>query len=130
MKPLSLAAAVAAALALPLAGQAAAAALPQPIAKATASPARSDDAKKDAVRKGPEILAFSEVKPGQKIGDLIPGGGYFTRLFSLTVGASGKAAPRVLPEDEASIAERLVYEGTDEADRERRIAAADPDFDP
>jgi len=46
------------------------------------------------------------------------------------VGASGKAAPKVLPEDEASIAERLVYEGTDEAERERRIAAADPDFEP
>lgn len=44
--------------------------------------------------------------------------------------ASGTAAPRVLPEDEVSIAERLVFEGTDEADRERRMAAADPDFEP
>lgn len=44
--------------------------------------------------------------------------------------ASGTAAPKVLPEDEVSIAEQLVYEGTDEADRERRIAAADPDFEP
>lgn len=45
----------------------------------------------------------------------------------------GKAAPKVLPEDDAdedSIASKLVYEGTDEADRERRIAAADPDFEP
>ena len=46
------------------------------------------------------------------------------------VSASGKSAPKVLPEDEATIAEQLVYEGTDEADRERRIAAADPDFEP
>lgn len=44
--------------------------------------------------------------------------------------ASGTAAPKVLPEDEVSIAEQLVYEGTDEADRERRMAAADPDFEP
>ena len=44
--------------------------------------------------------------------------------------ASGTAAPRVLPEDETSIAEQLVYEGTDEADRDRRLAAADPDFEP
>ena len=45
-------------------------------------------------------------------------------------GASGSEAPRALPEDEVSIAEQLVYEGTDEADRERRMAAADPDFEP
>lgn len=45
----------------------------------------------------------------------------------------GSAAPKVLPEDdedEDTIAAKLVYEGTDEAERERRIAAADPDFEP
>jgi hypothetical protein len=48
--------------------------------------------------------------------------------------AHGAAAPKVAPggedEDEDTIASRLVYEGTDEAERERRIAAADPDFEP
>jgi hypothetical protein len=44
--------------------------------------------------------------------------------------SAGTAAPRVVPEDETSIAEQLVYEGTDEADRDRRLAAADPDFEP
>jgi hypothetical protein len=44
--------------------------------------------------------------------------------------AAGHEAPTVKPEDETSIAERLVYEGTDEADRDRRIAAEDPDFEP
>jgi hypothetical protein len=44
--------------------------------------------------------------------------------------AHGTSAPKVLPDDEDSIAAQLVYEGTDEADRERRIAAADPDFEP
>jgi len=47
--------------------------------------------------------------------------------------AHGKAAPKVMPsddDDEDTIAAKLVYEGTDEADRERRIAAADPDFEP
>ena len=43
---------------------------------------------------------------------------------------SGTTAPKVLPEDEVPAGERLVYEGTDEADRERRMAAADPDFEP
>ncbi|MEA3212384.1 MAG: hypothetical protein QOE70_5441 [Chthoniobacter sp.] len=44
--------------------------------------------------------------------------------------SAGTAAPRVLPEDETPIAEQLVYEGTDQADRDRRLAAADPDFEP
>lgn len=43
---------------------------------------------------------------------------------------SGGPVAKVLPEDEVPIGEQLVYEGTDEADRERRIAAADPDFEP
>ena len=44
----------------------------------------------------------------------------------------GTAAPKVTPEDDDddSIAAKLVYEGTDEAERERRMAAADPDFEP
>lgn len=42
--------------------------------------------------------------------------------------AHGKAAPKVLPDDDDdTVASQLVYEGTDEAERERRIAAADPD---
>ncbi len=45
-------------------------------------------------------------------------------------GATGLEAPRVLPEDENSIAEELVNEGSDEADREQRLAAADEDFEP
>ncbi|WP_293677080.1 methyltransferase [uncultured Phenylobacterium sp.] len=87
MRHLTLAAFAAALLAAPLA---AAATLPQPIAAAAASPARGTDARADFRRKGPELLAFAEVKPGQKVYDLIPGSGYFTRLFSLTVGPSGR----------------------------------------
>jgi predicted methyltransferase len=77
----------AAALAAPIT---ASAALPQPVAAAAANPARGADARLDARRKGPELLAFAEVKPGQKVYDLIPGGGYFSRLFSLAVGPSGR----------------------------------------
>ena len=39
-------------------------------------------------------------------------------------------SPAVKPEDEISAVERLVEEGMDEADRDRRIAAVDPDFEP
>jgi hypothetical protein len=45
-------------------------------------------------------------------------------------GSTGTSAPKVLPEDEGSALEQLVYEGVDEAERERRMAAADPDFEP
>ncbi|MBA2932568.1 class I SAM-dependent methyltransferase [Sphingomonas sp. CGMCC 1.13654] len=75
-----------------LAGTAAIAAapkLPANIAHAAADPARHDDAAKDATRHGPELLAFAGVKPGQTVIDLIPGGGYWTRLFAGAVGASG-----------------------------------------
>jgi predicted methyltransferase len=65
-------------------------ALPPAIAAAAADPARGPDAATtDARRHGPEILAFAGVKPGDKVIDLIPGGGYWTKLFAKTVGADG-----------------------------------------
>lgn len=47
------------------------------------------DTKRDADRKPAEMLEFAGVKPGQTVVDLIPGGGYFTRLFSKAVGPKG-----------------------------------------
>ncbi len=44
----------------------------------------------DPERKPAEMLAFAGVKPGEKIGELIPGGGYFSRIFSKAVGPTGK----------------------------------------
>ena len=43
----------------------------------------------DARRHGPEIAAFAGVKSGDKVIDLIPGGGYWTRTFARIVGPSG-----------------------------------------
>ena len=68
---------------------ASAAPLPPAIAKAAADPARGEQAKDDARRHGPEILAFAGVKPGDQVIDLIPGAAYWTRLFSKTVGPKG-----------------------------------------
>ena len=48
------------------------------------------DSKRDADRKPAEMLEFAGVKPGAKVADFIPGGGYFTRLFSKAVGPKGK----------------------------------------
>lgn len=44
--------------------------------------------------------------------------------------SAGHRASTTKPEDETSIAADLVEKGIDAADRERRIAAADPDFEP
>jgi predicted methyltransferase len=60
------------------------------IAAAVADPARPEaDRQRDANRKPAECLAFAGVKPGDRVAELMPGGGYFTRLFSKTVGAGG-----------------------------------------
>jgi len=63
--------------------------LPDNIAAAAADPARSTQAASDAKRHGPEILAFAGVRPGAKVIDLIPGGGYWTQLFAKAVGPKG-----------------------------------------
>ena len=44
----------------------------------------------DMYRKPAEMLAFAEAKPGERIGELIPGAGYMTRLFSKAVGPAGR----------------------------------------
>ena len=48
------------------------------------------DRERDADRKPADMLAFAGVKPGMTVVDIMPGGGYFTRLFSTAVGPSGK----------------------------------------
>lgn len=64
--------------------------IPDYVAKAVADPGRAQDAKNDERRKGAEIVAFSAAKPGDKVLELIPGGGYFTRVFSKVVGPQGR----------------------------------------
>lgn len=67
-----------------------AASVPAYVTKALAAPAREADRKDDARRKGAEVTAFAGVKPGQTVVDLLPGGGYWTRIFSGVVGPKGK----------------------------------------
>ena len=73
--------------------------IPKVIAAAVADPARPQaDRDRDADRKPAECIAFSGLKPGDRVADLLPGGGYFTRLFSAVVGPKGQvyavATPR------------------------------------
>ena len=59
------------------------------VAAALADPARAMDVATDARRKAGPLLAFSRMKKGDLVVDLIPGNGYFTRLFSKIVGPKG-----------------------------------------
>lgn len=61
------------------------------IMAAVADAGRPDaDKAADAARKPAEMLDFAGVKPGDKIAELAPGGGYFTRVFAKAVGPAGK----------------------------------------
>jgi predicted methyltransferase len=76
---------------LAIAGAAPAAAPPPYIARAVADGGRpKDDVAADALRDPADTLAFSGVKPGMTVGELFPGGGYFTRMLSDIVGPNGK----------------------------------------
>ena len=60
-------------------------------AAALADPGRpAADVERDAARRAAEILAFTGVEPGDHVADLVIGGGYFTRLFSVAVGPDGR----------------------------------------
>ena len=48
------------------------------------------DKDRDPERKPLEVMEFIRIKTGQTVVDLMPGGGYFTRLFSVAVGPMGK----------------------------------------
>ena len=57
---------------------------------AVADPLRpADEVARDPLRHPAEMLAFAQVQPGQKIADIRPGAGYFTRLFARVVGEGG-----------------------------------------
>jgi predicted methyltransferase len=87
MKPVLLAAACAAAFATAV--LAAPVAVKPYVAAAVADPGRAADKDADARRHIAEVISFSGVKPGDKVVDLIPGSGYFTKVFSKVVGPKG-----------------------------------------
>jgi predicted methyltransferase len=70
---------------------AAAADIPPYASAAVTDAARPDaDKARDADRKPAEMVAFAGIKPGNTVIDMLPGGGYFTRIFSKAVGPKGK----------------------------------------
>lgn len=81
--------------------------LPPYVLRAAFDPERKADATLDARRKGPELAAFAGIKAGDLVLELIPGSGYFTRLFSAIVGRKGHVYA-VWPEPYARMAQRDV----------------------
>ena len=63
--------------------------VPAFVTKAIDDPARATDKKDDARREIAAVVTFTGVKPGDKVLELDPGSGYWTRVFSRIVGANG-----------------------------------------
>lgn len=53
------------------------------------APRTDEDRTRDAVRSTAETLAFARVQPGDRVIDVIIGGGFFTRAFAAAVGPDG-----------------------------------------
>ncbi len=64
-------------------------AVPAWVTRAINDPARAADRKDDARRQMAAVMTFTGVKPGDKVLELVPGSGYWTRVFSQIVGPKG-----------------------------------------
>jgi predicted methyltransferase len=117
MKSRLLAAAAVVSVAVGVCALAAVPPIPANIAAAVSNPNRPQtDTVRDAARKPAEVLAFAGVKPGEKVLELIPGGGYFTRLLSGAVGPSGH------------VTEAIPLRGGQDMSAASNGVAADPHF--
>lgn len=93
LKPLLLAAACAAVL-----SSCATSSMTEPTSAMTAAYAAAvadtrrpaEEVARDPLRHPMEMLAFAQVQAGDRIADIRPGAGYFTRLFAEVAGAGGK----------------------------------------
>lgn len=77
-----------------------AAALAITAAPAFAQTRPADEVARDAARKPADMVAFAGIKPGAVVVDMIPGGGYFTRVFSAATGPGGKVVAIIPPQAE------------------------------
>src|SRR5690606_5900654 len=91
MRSLAIAALLATSACATMGGEAPVTATSENIVAAVNDAARPQaDKDRDANRKPAEMVAFGEVRPGDKVGELIPGAGYMTRILSKAVGPTGK----------------------------------------
>jgi predicted methyltransferase len=79
----------------------------------------------DADRKPAETVTFAKIGTGQTIVDMLPGGGYFTRVFSQAVGPKGKVVALVADQYAAANPEaRTVIEAIAAEPRYKNVQAA------
>jgi predicted methyltransferase len=72
--------------------------IPPAVTAAVNDPARPQaDKDRDGMRRPAEMMAASGIKAGDKVVELVPGGGYVTRLLSKIVGPTGKVYAANLP---------------------------------
>ena len=64
--------------------------VPDHVTQAMQDSARGDDSQDDERRQMAATLAFTGVKPGDTVVDMVPGSGYWTRVFSHIVGDNGQ----------------------------------------
>ena len=63
---------------------------PSLLARSLADPARTQDRAQDSRRQPAQLVALADLRPGQRVVDLIPGSGYWSRIFSRIVGPRGR----------------------------------------
>jgi predicted methyltransferase len=65
------------------------------------------DTDRDAARHPAELVAFAGLKPGDRVADIMPGAGYFTRIFSKVVGPQGQVFA-IVPAELAQVAPKAL----------------------
>ena len=63
--------------------------IPAYVTNAMGDPARKTDKADDLRRRMAAVMTFTGIKPGDKVLELVPGSGYWTRVFSAIVGPEG-----------------------------------------
>lgn len=134
MRPLAILAAAMLAAGTPAAAQQAG---PRVLAAVAAAERPASDRERDAARKPAEVLAFAGVQPGWRVGEYMPGGGYFTRVLARAVGPEGRVwayqpteivrlRPAFLTEIQAAAAEPGLENVTVVSEPTRDFAAPEP----
>jgi predicted methyltransferase len=71
---------------------------PQIVAAVSDSRRPAADTARDANRHPAETLAFAGIEPGDRVADIFPGSGYWTRMFAVAVGDTGRVYPTIRPD--------------------------------
>ncbi len=100
-------------------------AAPAHIEAAVADSARpAADTARDKNRLPAALIEFAGIQPGMQVVDLLPGGGYFTRIFAKTVGDKGHVYAYVSTGGDA----RLISQGKDPNNQLADLKAAYPNI--